>query len=644
MELDESDSARPHKRSRLNTDSAAPRTRAATACERCRSRKTRCDNGRPICGYCSKHNVDCVYSDDAVSSNLLEAGDRILAAIGDLKFSFEAHQRYCSSLQHRFNDGNFHTDSRPARETTPYRDVEHERYTEPQHSVSINTHRSRSRPEGMETILQWSILVPFSTTASLVGGQNDIRTSANGIPNLSYRELSRLATKYIDGVHIKNPILDLAILQADIFHVAENGLDWSTRTCLVSLISAIGAVSQQHSDHRLYLNGQTPLSQVMSPVSRAEVEVNLSFQYWDIAVKRIGLAIAEDTVQAVQCLCLAAIWQMHHVRPVQAWKYFNLAGAAWHTLNSNNPIDVTASSEAALRLQSFTVMQSLFFTIWKSEGELKMELDLPESILDNVKFPYSFPQPPVLDTSNSPEDEVAEDERSWLYYLADIAIRHLLNRLSTTNLELSLDNNRPLTRRDLHQMISEADMLETQLFEWHRSLPHIFRFRIPDHDQLSCDPDYDDRVKVLYHRLLSYRSLVNRPFVRLLVDRNSSTSLVQELFRDDVALEDEVVRRASLCLHYCMMKINPISNHRHQGTWTALRNLGTTAMIFSAVHLSIKQDAMPSLRHAFQLPVGWYQQVLQSIHDMQPYWEEGSGGSAEIRRTIEEVLDAVASV
>ena len=44
------------------------RTRAVTACERCRSRKTRCDNRRPSCGYCFKLGVPCLYESELSSS------------------------------------------------------------------------------------------------------------------------------------------------------------------------------------------------------------------------------------------------------------------------------------------------------------------------------------------------------------------------------------------------------------------------------------------------------------------------------------------------------------------------------------------------------------------------------------------------
>lgn len=50
-----------------DVDVGAPvsRPRRATACDRCRDRKTKCDNQRPRCGYCARRDIACVYADDA---------------------------------------------------------------------------------------------------------------------------------------------------------------------------------------------------------------------------------------------------------------------------------------------------------------------------------------------------------------------------------------------------------------------------------------------------------------------------------------------------------------------------------------------------------------------------------------------------
>lgn len=45
------------------------RTRGFTACNICRSRKTKCDNQRPVCGYCRRIGGTCTYLEPEVQSS-----------------------------------------------------------------------------------------------------------------------------------------------------------------------------------------------------------------------------------------------------------------------------------------------------------------------------------------------------------------------------------------------------------------------------------------------------------------------------------------------------------------------------------------------------------------------------------------------
>ncbi|KAF5568269.1 vegetative cell wall gp1 [Fusarium napiforme] len=46
---------------RQRTAAMYHRKRAVTACQSCRLRKTKCDNVRPVCGFCSRSGAQCVY-------------------------------------------------------------------------------------------------------------------------------------------------------------------------------------------------------------------------------------------------------------------------------------------------------------------------------------------------------------------------------------------------------------------------------------------------------------------------------------------------------------------------------------------------------------------------------------------------------
>ncbi|KAF5696007.1 C6 transcription factor [Fusarium globosum] len=259
------------------------------------------------------------------------------------------------------------------------------------------------------------------------------------IPDTSYTQLAWLETKHIEALHTKNPIIDLEELHRMMLHVAEHGFDWSTSACLVALVCANAAITDSHTE--------LSSSHEATPGKKAEIE--LSMQFWSVAVKRLGYASAPNTVQAVQCLCLAEIC-------------------------------------------GFTLMQALCFTIWKSECELRLELPLPTPpILDNAYVPLAFPRPP--DFGSHPD--ASDRERSWYYYLSEIAARHVINRLVQMNSEAP----EAPSERQVRRMISQAEMMQSQILDWYSSLPPIFHFDI--RQGYTADSVADPMVFILRHRL-----------------------------------------------------------------------------------------------------------------------------------------------
>src|ERR1700744_5815207 len=71
----------PKKRRAPDVRISYPRKRAVTACQLCRSRKTKCDNQRPSCGTCVSLDVRCNYRDR--TSNDLSTFDPASLAILD---------------------------------------------------------------------------------------------------------------------------------------------------------------------------------------------------------------------------------------------------------------------------------------------------------------------------------------------------------------------------------------------------------------------------------------------------------------------------------------------------------------------------------------------------------------------------------
>lgn len=151
-------------------------------------------------------------------------------------------------------------------------------------------------PTNLRSVLNWRVF-PQPCPYSIALVEDDISyPQLSSLPSLELCALSRLEAKYIACIHTKNPILDLVTLHDLISQVAENGLDWSARTCLVSLVCALGAISEE------YTYAYTP--ETTSGSSLPHNEADIAFQYWNIAMKRLGFVIGQSNIESVQCLCL----------------------------------------------------------------------------------------------------------------------------------------------------------------------------------------------------------------------------------------------------------------------------------------------------------------------------------------------------
>lgn len=107
-----------------------------------------------------------------------------------------------------------------------------------------------------------------------------------------------------------------------------------------------------------------------------------------------------------------------------------------------------------------------------------MEISLPPSGLGKVNYPDIFPSPPtgnpgLIDESGAdaaihqpdspPSTLTPELENSWGYYLSDIAVRQITNRLINT---FYRDSESSWLSVPIDRMIRVAEELELQLTQW----------------------------------------------------------------------------------------------------------------------------------------------------------------------------------
>ncbi|RSL43296.1 hypothetical protein CEP53_011770 [Fusarium sp. AF-6] len=229
---------------RPRTAAMYQRKRAVTACQSCRLRKTKCDNLRPSCGFCSKNGAQCIYpgpetSDystfDPASLTILDRLNHVVTLLESRPLAVIAQP---SDISQQVSGApmsvNFPTSSAPSTEATtnlPEMDI----------LQTLDIPDFPSSVINCESILRWPIfegLVPDVHSFILESAKEDsgqvesTRTSSLG-RGVQEDDFIPLSKKFLAYVHVKNPILDVADYKAQVKDAAENGPRWDGPSCLV---------------------------------------------------------------------------------------------------------------------------------------------------------------------------------------------------------------------------------------------------------------------------------------------------------------------------------------------------------------------------------------------------------------------------
>ncbi|KAF4342399.1 vegetative cell wall gp1 [Fusarium beomiforme] len=253
------DQGRGNKRPR--TAAMYNRKRAVTACQSCRLRKTKCDNVRPACGFCSRNGAQCVYPGSGTDSDYSSYDPASLTILDRLNHVVSLLESRPSAVL--VNDG-----------TSPQLVEERDRLSgvassgsQPLRVFPMGTScqtiaqppeedilQVLDRPgflsssNNCESIMKWPILeelVPdinsfvLESNEDVQAGHNNTRVSSlgKGVREEDFLPLSKLFLTY---AHVKNPILDVKDYKNKVKEVAENGPGWDGTSCLVPGFTSIG--------------------------------------------------------------------------------------------------------------------------------------------------------------------------------------------------------------------------------------------------------------------------------------------------------------------------------------------------------------------------------------------------------------------
>ncbi|KAJ6099548.1 hypothetical protein N7467_001083 [Penicillium canescens] len=417
-------------------------------------------------------------------------------------------------------------------------------------------------------------------------------------------------------VHIKNPIVDEKELKNYARRAVEEGLGWDEGSCLVLLACALGTIAVPFQcAHEMATLDPAEYRKLPTPLVASRLEEAES--YFTLARRRIGNL--SHSVAGVQCLFLSGVFYMYTFRPLDAYQSFHQASVMYQVYAKSK--QGAASTPSDLKTE-----QRLFWSCFKSECEILSEIDLPHSGVSHLDYVHIFPSPPhsdiitanptsvlLPDSAEHTRHDMAsrEQEQAWFYYLSEIALRRIGNRVLESMYKDGFESWKDL---NIQSTIQIANEFLRQLNEWYECLPAPMRF---DDKGPGIIPS-EELPWLLYVRLREVRSWILRPFLFLAIhlppDDHHHLSL-EPFVADSLVGYTGLIEANSVC-------------HRHHGTWYTLRLTFTSALCLLAA--ARRNLWTPRLRESVEL-------AIENLR----YWEVGAPGDVQKARVIlEEVLSA----
>lgn len=369
------------------------------------------------------------------------------------------------------------------------------------------------------------------------------------------------------------------------------------------------------------------------------------------------------------------VYLMYTFRPLSAWNHFYQASTFYRLrLRLIDGLDKSAyeaeqqGASAAQRLE-----QSLYWSCFKSEVEIRVELPLPQSAIAEYEYPALFPTPPTLseeypkqrdqasDWTNSesavrspdgnrPElsgmgvcnhiTKLFNEEQSWYYYLTEVALRRIGNRVLN-----SFYREDPSAWSNIKPMISIALEFESQIDAWFANLPPAMQSYDTDRSTANTGQgfsilDTQESISMelswaLSNRFLEIRLWLYQPFLFFAVHHPTGTTSTATDTMPSSLLSGEFATIQGLVQSGldCSMKILQARclRHRHHGIWFDLRALVTASLIFIALARSGNVN-LPNI-HPRRL-----RDHLNRTLEALTYWEDEAPDIKKARGVLDNLL------
>ncbi|KAJ4138301.1 hypothetical protein NW768_002123 [Fusarium equiseti] len=534
----------PLKRRNTETGVDYPRRRATIACEVCRSRKSRCDGTKPKCKLCTELGAECIYREPGIK---LDAGDKLI---------LERLNRIESLLQ--MSIVNPSANGLNLTENSP--DLSNGAGLDGDNLIlSANGGTFSSIPNG--GFGTWSAQ-PVGTNISTMP---KVHTNA-AMHLLQWPLIRDLISRQCDPqvllqlemarepLHTltKTPCVDLSNTQAyieayfervNVWYACVNPYTWRSQyrtalsngfregpeSCIVLLVLALGQASLHGSISRILPHEDPP-----------------GLQYFTAAWSLLPGLMTANSVVAAQCHLLAAAYHFYLVRPMEAWNLL---------CTTSTKLQLLLMAPSRIPSHQRELVERIYWNALLFESDLLAELDLPHSGV--VQFEEHVGLPGGFEGDES--EQVGRDEL-W-YFLAEIALRRLLNRVS----HLIYSKDSIATTQSLDPVVAELDY---QLSQWYESLPLPLQF------PFTRNALQDPVQTVLRLRFFACRTIIYRPYILAVLDNEQQV------------LDPAVRENCHKCLEASIRQLEHIHEH-HAGhmpyIWQgALSMVSQTLLIMGA--------------------------------------------------------------
>lgn len=344
-------------------------------------------------------------------------------------------------------------------------------------------------------LLQWPIIrelvsKPYDPQILL---QLEMSREALSLPNAPSVDLSNTST-YVAAFFSQVNLWYACVNPFSWHHHYRNALSSGFRegpeSCIVLLVLALG---------------QASISGSMSRITPSKAAPGLS--YFSAAWSLLPGIMMRNTVLSAQCMILAAAYLFYLVRPLEAWTLLS---------STSTKLQLLLSGPARVPEEDRELCERVYWNALLFESDLLAELDLPHSGIvqfeESIGLPSGFANYENYEQLDEGPDSanaqlVGRDEL-W-YFLAEIALRRLLNRVS----QLIYSKDSVATMSALEPVVAELDF---QLGQWYESLPVALQF--PYTKGLLEDPVQT----VLRLRYFACRTIIFRPYILAVLENEQA--------------------------------------------------------------------------------------------------------------------------